>query len=125
MLVGELPAGYIDRRLPDPQNQDKNVTVEQLGRELARRVVAGAFERSDGSWRFISKTFWDDQPVAAAFTADRFNITERSLRNEHRDRLAFSRVVAQVYVRNETTVVNNETITTDDTIVAIQIAHYC
>ena len=120
MQVGELPAGYIDRRLPDPQNPDANVTIEELGRELARRIVAGSFERSDGSWRFISKTFWPELPVAAEFTSDRFTITEQSLRNELRDRLAFSRVIAQVYVRNETEIVNDEIITTDQTIVTLQ-----
>ena len=120
MLVGELPAGYIDRRLPDPQNPDANVTIEELGRELARRIVAGAFERSDGSWRFISKTFWPELPVAAEFTSDRFTITEQSLRNELRDRLAFTRVIVQVYIGNETEIVGNEIITTGQTIVSLQ-----
>ena len=119
MLVGELPAGYIDRTLPDPQNPDANLKVEDLGRELAKRIIGGAFERSDGSWRFISKTFWPNLPVQAVFTADRFNITERSLRNELRDRLSFSSVVAQVYVQNETRVVDNQIVPTDSTIVTV------
>ena len=87
MRTGELPAGYMDERYRTTQQ-----TVQEFGYRLAQRIGAGAFERSDGSWRFISKTLWADQPIAAVFTLDRFKVTQQTLRNELREQLAVSRV---------------------------------
>ena len=86
MRTGELPAGYIE----ESNTEDAPSLVRDFGYLLAQRVGAGAFERSDGSWRFISKTLWAEQQVAANFTLDRFKITEATLRNELRDQLTIS-----------------------------------
>ena len=90
MRTGELPAGYIQEPKADELLTLPSMLVQEFGYQLARRIGAGAFERADGSWRFISKTLWADQPLAAVFTLDRFKITEQTLRNELREQLDIS-----------------------------------
>ena len=97
MTTGELPAGYIDEEYT---NFDADpILVREYGFQVSRRTGSGAFERSDGSWRFVSKTLWAEQTVAARFTLDRFKITQQSLRNELRDQLSISRASFTAWVR--------------------------
>ena len=119
LITGELPAGYIQSKhtnieeLPDELNDivtyGKTIVAADLGRQLARRTVAGSFEQGDGSWKLVSKSLWDDQPVLYRFTKDRFRITSRTIRADIRDRLAISEVSVQIFVGNERNATGDET----------------
>ena len=93
LITGELPAGYIQRQ----HVQTAQTSVAALGRELARRTVGGAFERSDGSWRFVSKSLWPDRDNVGTITQGRFKLVERTLLNELREQLATTEVQFQAY----------------------------
>ena len=92
--VGELPAGYVQYDHVTP----RQLTVAAMGRELAKRMVAGSFERSDGSWKMIAKSLWPERDNRGTLTLADFKIKEHTLRGDLEEKLVTSSVRFQTYL---------------------------
>lgn len=101
LFTGKLLAGYIEHgKIED----SPDLTVRQTADALLARLVAGAFERADGSWRFICRSLWKDQPlfnevpdikqpeISATYCNSRFDIIEASIEPELSQRAAYTGV---------------------------------
>ena len=91
-----LPAGFSDLRYSNPE-APREVTVQELMHQLARRVVGGAWERADGSWRIVSKRTWDAQPVKQTFRRAEQGIITANARARAREEIFKTRWRYRIY----------------------------